>query len=156
MVYLFVIHISHAFSYAHSGDLTHGRFDLTQVILDGTWSDFKIINFRPWLAQGKSYGILDEGQNSRLSAEAKLKLARSRDLFCFGEALYDMMMNKTTKDEQFVQKVVMGHSSIPTPAPNPSSAANVKSDTTSPLQPKASAADASQMTTASQKEERNA
>ena len=34
MVYLFIIQISHALSYAHSKDLTHGEFDLTQVVLD--------------------------------------------------------------------------------------------------------------------------
>ena len=82
--------------------------------MDGSWSDFKIINFRPWLAIGKNYELLDTCQSEEyrnLSKATKLQLAKSRDLYCFGEALYDMMMNKTTKDEQFVQRVVMGSGS---------------------------------------------
>lgn len=104
MVYLFVIHISHAFAYAHQGDLTHGMFDLTQTILDSTWSDFKIINFRPWLAYGKNYEFLEDcraDSHKNLSKKTMMEMAKSRDLFCFGEAIYDMMMNKTTKDERF-------------------------------------------------------
>ena len=34
MVYLFIIQMSHAFSYAHSQNLTHGMFDLTQALVD--------------------------------------------------------------------------------------------------------------------------
>ena len=73
--------------------------------MDSSWADFKVINFRPWLAIGKNYELLESCQNDEyrnLSKETKLKLAKSRDLFCFGEALYDMMMNKTGKEEQFM------------------------------------------------------
>jgi hypothetical protein len=109
MVYLFIIQISHAFSYAHSSDLTHGMFDLTQVLLDQSKTDFKITNFRPWLMIGKNYEILEHCQSDAcrfLSLSDKKKLAKSRDLYKFGEAIYDLMLNKSNKEEKIKQKVV--------------------------------------------------
>ena len=58
MVYLFIIQVSQAFAYAHSCGLTHGKFDLSQVILDGSLTQFKITNFRPWLAQSQDYNLV--------------------------------------------------------------------------------------------------
>jgi len=60
MVYLFVIQISHAFSYAHTCNLTHGKFDLTQVLLDSSMTEFKVTNFRPWLALGMKYELTQD------------------------------------------------------------------------------------------------
>ena len=59
MVYLFMIQMSHAFSIAHAANLTHGQFDLTQSICDPSAQTYKITNFRPWLAKGKKYHLLE-------------------------------------------------------------------------------------------------
>lgn len=76
-------------------------FDLTQVLLDQTNSQFKITNFRPWLTLGRIYKNLQECNSEEcrnLSVSDKQKLAKSRDLFMFGEALYDLMLNKSDKE----------------------------------------------------------
>ena len=60
MAYLYTIQISHAFAIAHANNLTHGIFDLSQVIVDPLCNTFKIINFRPWLAKTKQYAFSKE------------------------------------------------------------------------------------------------
>lgn len=109
LVYLFVIQVSHAFSYAHTGNLTHGKFDLTQALLDSTLTEFKITNFRPWLALGMDYVMTQDCLSHdfrNLTPEQKYKIAKSRDLFDFGEAIYDLMLNKGDRGEKIQQKVV--------------------------------------------------
>ena len=109
MVYLFVIQVSQAFAYAHSCNLTHGKFDLSQVILDGSLTEFKITNWRPWLAQSQTYDLLKECHSNNfrnLTSDQKTRIAKSRDLYDFGEALYDLMLNKYTRDEFISQRVV--------------------------------------------------
>ena len=104
MVYLFTIQISHALSFAHYNNLTHGQFDLTQVVLDDSFTQFKVTNFRPWLADGRSYDLIQDCQSTgfkNLHSEEKYRIAKSRDLFAFGEALYDLMLNKSCKEEKF-------------------------------------------------------
>jgi len=83
--------------------LTHGKFDLTQALCDHTLTQFKITNFRPWLAEGKDYELLKHCQSSdfrNLSREQKYRVAKSRDLFTFGHALYDLMLNKSYQGER--------------------------------------------------------
>ena len=106
MVYLFIIQVSQAFAYAHSCNLTHGKFDLSQVILDGSFKEFKITNFRPWMAQGQDYDLVQDcvAPNFRnLTPDQKSRIAKNRDLFAFGEALYDFMLNKSARDEEVQQ-----------------------------------------------------
>ena len=102
MVYRFIIQISHAFSYAHANNLTHGAFDLTQALVDGTLSQYKVVNFRPWLAYSKNLELLKHCQSAyfkNLTKEQRMKIAKSGDLFAFGHALYDLMLNKITVEE---------------------------------------------------------
>ena len=55
------------------------------------------------MALGKDYDLTKdcESENFRnLSTEQKYQIARARDLFAFGEALYDLMLNKSNKEER--------------------------------------------------------
>lgn len=103
MVYLFTIQISHAMAFAHYNNLTHGQFDLTQIVLDDTFSQFKVTNFRPWLAEGRSYDLIQDVTSDFkiLHSKEKYRIAKCRDVFAFGESLYDLMLNKSCKDEKF-------------------------------------------------------
>ena len=61
------------------------------------------------MAQGQDYNLLKDciALNSRtLTPEQKTRIAKSRDLFAFGESLYDLMLNKSARDEQIQQKIV--------------------------------------------------
>ena len=52
---------------------------------------------------GKQYQILDKCESDErdlLSMADRRKLAKSRDLYKFGEALYDLMLNKSNKLEK--------------------------------------------------------
>ena len=60
-LFLFLIQVSSAFEFAHENGLTHGDFDLSQVISDVSFRDFQVINFRPWLVTSRKYGQLDAG-----------------------------------------------------------------------------------------------
>ena len=95
--------MSHAFSYAHTCNLTHGKFDLTQALLDSSMSEFKVTNFRPWLALGMDYELIQDCESQdfrKLTQEQKYRIAKSKDLFAFGEAIYDLMLNKMDKGER--------------------------------------------------------
>lgn len=59
---------------------------------------------------GKQYQILDKCESDErdlLSMADRRKLAKGRDLYKFGEALYDLMLNKSNKLEKVQQKVVI-------------------------------------------------
>jgi hypothetical protein len=66
LVFMFAMQVSQAFEYAHQSDVTHGKFDMTQVVVNDEGVDFKIINFRPYLAQTRNLDFLGE----ELSANA--------------------------------------------------------------------------------------
>ena len=117
MVYLYIIQISHAFSIAHSSNLTHGIFDLTQVLCDSTMSTFKITNFRPWLAQAKHYTFNMDCKNAdfkQLTKEEMNIIAKNRDLYSFGKSIYEIMIAQTSKGEKTQQFVVGRDTSTPT------------------------------------------
>ena len=98
MIYLFVIQISSAFSIAHDCNLTHGAFDLTQVLCDYNLSNFKVTNFRPWLVNGRSFSFNSECETSNfrnLSKEDKVKIAKHQDIYDFGVSVYELMLAKT-------------------------------------------------------------
>ena len=55
------------------------------------------------MALGKEYSLTEECQSKdfrNLSVEQKYRIAKSRDLYAFGEALYDLMLNKSNRDER--------------------------------------------------------
>lgn len=59
---------------------------------------------------GKKYKILDKCESAErdlLSIADRKKMAKSRDLYKFGEALYDLMLNKSNAQEKIKQKVII-------------------------------------------------
>jgi serine/threonine protein kinase len=96
MVYQYIIQISNAFAIAHSSNLMHGDFNLSQVICDENFSNFKMINFRPWLVKRtystsdsvgnrtKSFSEQDRDSSIQLSMKECIRIARARDLYQFG------------------------------------------------------------------------
>jgi hypothetical protein len=46
-------------AFAHASGLTHNALDLTQVLGNSDSSIFKITNFRPWVAQTRSYSEIE-------------------------------------------------------------------------------------------------
>ena len=72
-------------------------------MLDSTLTEFKVANFRPWLALGMEYELLKDCESHdfrELTKEQKYRIAKSRDLFAFGEAIYDLMLNKSDRGER--------------------------------------------------------
>jgi hypothetical protein len=39
-LFLYIMQVSSAFEFAHANDLTHGAFDLSQVVVDHSLNDF--------------------------------------------------------------------------------------------------------------------
>jgi hypothetical protein len=55
-VFQFILQISHAFAISHHNKLTHGAFNLSQVLLKDFIDVpfFKLTSFRPWLVGSKN------------------------------------------------------------------------------------------------------
>lgn len=104
-IYLYVIQVSHAFLNAHKSGLCHGDFDLTQVICDRNRENFKMINFRPWLISKLQKNSSFDNEPI-FTKEELLKIAKARDLYHFGESIFDMMVGKSSK-EVIVKQVIV-------------------------------------------------
>lgn len=56
-------------------------------------NDFKLINFRPWLAQSRVFKQLKKDHDD-IDKATRLRMAKHMDLNQFGIAIYDMMIGK--------------------------------------------------------------
>ena len=94
--------ISHAFAIAHHNKLTHGGFNLSQVLLKDFIDVpfFKLTSFRPWLVGSKN-PVKDLEISKLLDDEDIFKIACSKDLQSFGTAIYDILTQKIAEDEKF-------------------------------------------------------
>jgi hypothetical protein len=95
-IYQFIIQISSAFECAHASNLTHGKFDLTQVVADEHLNDFKIVNLRPWLLNGRQYPLLDD-QKVMSGKKERLRYSKALDLYYFGVAIFELMFGKDSE-----------------------------------------------------------
>lgn len=88
--------MSHALAIAHFNDLTHGKFNLSQVIIESADETldptFKVTSFRPWL--------VDSNTPSK-SGASHLQMAKCKDVFAFGNSLFDLMIGKKSENEKF-------------------------------------------------------
>lgn len=61
---------------------------MTQVVVNDEGVDFKIINFRPYLAQTRNLDFLGEELSANATDKQRLAHAKAMDLFNFGTAIF--------------------------------------------------------------------
>lgn len=94
--------MSHAFAIAHYNGLTHGAFNLSQVLLKDFIDVpfFKLTSFRPWLVGSKN--TVKTLEISKLLSKRDIKqIAFCKDLQDFGTSIYEILIQKSTEDVKF-------------------------------------------------------
>ena len=96
-LFQYIIQISHAFAIAHRSGLTHGSFNLSQVLItnrgiinesEPTWTPtFKITSFRPWLTRACK-------SKERTTLDQKVQISKCRDLFDFGKSIFEFLVGE--------------------------------------------------------------
>ena len=99
VAFQYVIQTAHALAIAHLNDLTHGKFNLSQVLVTDPQHEempnFKVTSFRPWLV-----GTLKPLH--KLMDSERLQIAKCRDLFDFGVSIFEFMIGKKTETEKAI------------------------------------------------------
>jgi hypothetical protein len=66
-----------------------------------------MINFRPWLLT--KFQRTTETGGEMFTKQELLKIAKARDLYHFGESLFDLMVGKTSKEDLVKQVMIDEH-----------------------------------------------